>query len=241
MEPVAPRPSSPRGGLSWSDPISFNSGVPGEPRAPAADKPTGWEAPGPLLASVGDDQKSVPAQQRVVVYNAGFRIVAQSIEDALKRTEQIANETGGYVQEIKRDAITIRVPVQKYPSAVERVEALGQVADRQLQAQDVTEEYVDLEARLNNARNIRKRLEALLEKATTVEATLAVEKELGRVTEEIERLEAKLELLKNRVAYSTITVQFERVARQTELIRGYQQLPFAWLRELDPNRLWQGY
>jgi hypothetical protein len=202
-----------------------------------AIKPEEWAAR-PLLAAVADDQNAVPAQQREVVYNAGFRLVVQSIDDAIKAMQQLAAETGGYLQEIKGDSVTIRVPAAKYDSAVERVAALGQVIDRQLQALDVTEEYVDLEARLNNARNVRKRLEALLEKAQTVEATLAVEKELNRVGEEIERLEAKLELLRHRVAYSTITAQFERVARQTELIRGFRELPFYWLRELDPNRLW---
>jgi hypothetical protein len=200
------------------------------------------KTPQPLLfASAGEDQKEVPAAKRVVIYNAGFRIVVGSITDALKSMEQIATQTGGYVQEIKGDSIVIRVPAQQYQASVERVQALGVVSERQLQALDVTEEYVDLEARLSNARNVRKRLEALLEKAENVQAALAVEKELNRVGEEIERLEAKLELIKNRVAYSTISVQFERVARQTELIRGFRQLPFAWLRELDPNRLWAGY
>ncbi len=207
----------------------------------ALDEPRVVPPQGLLFASVGEDQKEVPAAKRVVIYNAGFRIVVGSIADALKSMEQIAAETGGYVQEIKGDSVVIRVPAQQYQTSVERVQALGVVSDRQLQALDVTEEYVDLEARLNNARNVHKRLQALLEKAENVEAALAVEKELDRVGEEIERLEAKLELIKNRVAYSTISVQFERVARQTELIRGFRQLPFTWLRELDPNRLWAGY
>lgn len=198
-------------------------------------------SPPPLLASTGNELKDVPVEKRIVVYNAGFRIVVQSIADAIKSMEQIATQTGGYVQQIDRDKITIRVPVQQYSGAVERVAALGQVTDRQLQTQDVTAEYVDLEARLKNARAVHERLTALLEKAQTTEATLAVEKELGRVGEEIERLQAQLELLKNRVAYSTIAAQFERVARQAELIMNYRRLPFAWLRELDPNLLFVGY
>ena len=190
---------------------------------------------------MGDELKDVPVQQRIVVYNAGFRIVVQSIEAAFKSMEQIATQTGGYVQQIEHDKITIRVPAPQYSAAVERVAALGQVTDRQLQAQDVTAEYVDLEARLKNARAVHERLTALLEKAQTTEATLAVEKELARVGEEIERLQGQLELLKNRVAYGTISAQFERVARQTELIKSFRQLPFYWLRELDPNRLWSAY
>ena len=200
-----------------------------------------WRGSPPLLSTTGNEQKEITAEQRVVVYTAGFRIVVQSIDDALKSMEQIASEAGGYVQKIESNTVTIRVPAAKYSAALERVAGLGQVADRQVRAEDVTEEFVDLEARLNNARNVRKRLEALLEKAEDVKAALAVETEIGRVSEEIERLQARLELLKHRVAYSTISAQFERVARQTNTIQGYGELPFYWLQQLDPNRLWNGY
>lgn len=213
--------------------------------APSPPGPRGWEAQEPAktdkTSAAADEEARVPLQQRVVVYNATFHIVVQSVEDALRGMEQIAAQAGGYVQQIRNDMITIRVPAPQYSAAVEHVAGLGQVSDRKLETIDVTDEYVDLQVRLENARNVRKRLEALLEKAENVEAALEVERELGRVTGEIERLEAQLELLKKRVAYSTITVQFERVARQGEAIRGFRQLPFHWLRELDPNRLWWGY
>jgi hypothetical protein len=195
----------------------------------------------PLLASVANEQNAVPIQQRIVVYNAGLRMVVTSVEDALKHAERIAAELQGYVQEIKGEKITVRVPADTYKAALERLSALGQVVERELQALDVTEEYVDLEARLNNARNVRKRFEALLERAETTDDAVIVERELGRVTEEIERLEGKLALLRNRVAFSTISVKFERVARQISTISNFRQLPFGWLRELDPNRLWAGY
>jgi hypothetical protein len=160
------------------------------------------------LVSASEDLSEIPLDQRVVIYNAGFRIVVKDVPEAIKSTEQIAGNGGGYVQSIKSDQIVIRVPVKQYQTVVARIEALGQVVERELEAQDVTEDFVDLQARLKNALNVRQRLEALLEKAETVEAALAVEKELKRVNEEIERLQAKLELIRNRVAYSTISVRF---------------------------------
>ena len=198
--------------------------------APAPSKPT------VRLASFKDDQQSLPGEKRVVIYNAGYRIVVQEIEVAIHETERIAEDLGGYVNTIRSEEIVIRVPVANYKKATAMVEGLGVVAHRELEALDVTEEYVDLEARLKSAMAVRARLEGLLAKAEDVKAALAVEKELSRVGEEIERLQAKLELLKNRVAYSTITVAFERVARVTSSVRVYN-LPFAWLKELDPNRL----
>jgi len=196
------------------------------------------ESPRAMLAAAGDDLREVPIGQRVVVYTAAFRIVVHDVFVAVQDTRRIAQEMGGYVQRIQGDAVTIRVPAERFQAAVERLEALGQVSHREVEATDVTDEYVDLQARLKNAQAVRERLVALLQKAEDVKSALEVEKELNRVGAEIEQLQAKIEVLKNRVAYSTITVTFERVAQQTHF-RGVARLPFAWLRELDPNRLWQ--
>ncbi|UCG16148.1 MAG: DUF4349 domain-containing protein [Phycisphaerales bacterium] len=190
----------------------------------------------PLLASLTAQQTSVPLERRIVVYSSGYRIVVQEVDQAMEDMEQIAGSFEGYVQLVDGDTITIRVPVARYQEAVKRVESLGNVVHRKMEATDVTEEYVDLEARLRNATAVRARLEALLTKADDVKAALEVEKELKRLGEEIERLEAKLELIKNRVAFSSISVTFERVARSAGLIRA-TRLPFDWLRELDPYRL----
>ena len=208
-------------------------GAPMEPAAEAAP-----ESPRAILASAGEEMREVPIGQRVIVYTAAFRIVVHDVFVAVQDTRRIAQEMGGYVQRIQGDAVTIRVPAERFQAAVERLEALGQVSHREVEATDVTDEYVDLQARLKNAQAVRERLLALLQKAEDVKAALEVEKELNRVGAEIEQLQAKIEVLKNRVAYSTITVTFERVAQQTHF-RGVARLPFAWLRELDPNRLWQ--
>jgi hypothetical protein len=179
---------------------------------------------------------SAPAEVRIIIYTATYKMIVSEVEDSIRQTEKLAAELGGWVQEIRGDSIMIRVPVKNYEKATARVEALGRIAQRDLSAADVTEEYVDLEARLKNALAVRGRLQALLDKAQDVKSALEVEKELTHTTEEIERLQAKLELLKNRVAYSTINVTFERVYR-TQPTPQTMKLPFEWLRELDPNRL----
>jgi hypothetical protein len=191
------------------------------------------------LASAKGEATSVPLDRRVVVYTAAYRVVVAEVVAAIRETEQLAASFGGYVQSIDGDAITFRVPVARYNEATAEVEKLGTVVHRQMQAIDVTDEYVDLEARLKNATAVRARLEALLAKAEDVKAALEVERELKRLGEEIEQLQAKLELLKNRVAYSTIAVTFERVARTGPGLTRPVALPFDWLRELDPQRLLQ--
>jgi Domain of unknown function (DUF4349) len=213
---------------SEMDRVAAAHGTPAEIASPAK---TSFK-----LVAAGDDVRNVPIDRRIVIYTGNFRIVVKEIAAAIKDVEAIANELGGYPDKIREDSISIRVPVKRYADAIKLVEKLGQVASREEEATDVTEEYVDLEARIKNALAVRARLEALLAKAEDVKAALEVEKELNRVGEEIERLQAKLEVIKNRVAYSTITIQFERVHR-TEPTPRMARLPFAWLIELNPNRL----
>ncbi len=179
-------------------------------------------------------------ERRIVIYTATLTIVVTEIEDALKQAEVLAKESGGWVQEIRGERITIRVPAERYQDVESKMEALGRVSQRQLEAADITEQFVDLEARLKNALAVRERLNNLLARAENVQAAIEVEKELKRVGEEIERFQAKLELLKNRVAYSTITATFERVYREAPLPH-LMKLPFAWLRDLRPERLMQDY
>ena len=100
---------------------------------------------------------------------------------------------------------------------------------RDIQAQDVTDEFVDTEIRIKNARAMQVRLKVLLEKANVKEA-LEIEKEMRRVTEEIELLEGKLKLLKDKIAFSTITVAFE--ARGSTIQTTRIKLPFPWLTQL---------
>ncbi len=199
------------------------------PRIAQSEEPT-------RLVSDDTSATDAPGATRIVVYTASLRIVVVEIEASIKHTDAIAKEFNGWVQTISDDSITIRVPADRYELAVAKIESLGRVADRRLQASDVTEEYVDLEARLKNALAVRERLNALLARAEDVKAALEVERELGRIGEEIERIKGKLELLKNRVAFSTITAQFERVYRTTPMPQ-VTRLPFEWLNELNPNRL----
>ncbi|MCC7290749.1 MAG: DUF4349 domain-containing protein [Phycisphaerales bacterium] len=191
-----------------------------------------------LLAVSVQDAAEAAARKRVVVYTAALRSVVGDIDASMARAKELALSCGGYVQEIRGDSIALRVPAETFEPTLAAIEALGQTAAREIHAQDVTEEYVDLEARLKAAQQMRDRLAALLEKAADVKAMLEVERELGRVNEEIEKLTGKLNVLRNKVAYSAISISFVRVAPRVSAAAGARQLPFYWLRQLHPDRLW---
>jgi hypothetical protein len=172
----------------------------------------------------------------LIIYSAHVTMSVYQVDASLDAVEQIARELGGYLATRADQEITIRVPRARFDEAVHRIEQSGDVVHRDVSAEDVTDQFVDLEIRLRNARAMRDRLQLLLAKADVKEA-LEIEKELGRVTGEIERIEGKLKLLRDKIAYSTITVTFEGRGAGT-LQTPPHRLPFSWLREMGlPNLL----
>lgn len=123
------------------------------------------------------------------------------VGDASMRTEEYDNET--YAE----GTLVLRVPVENYSQLLRAVEGEGTVLNSNENVDDVTREYVDLEARLENLRNQRDRLRELYEQANDTEEVLAVEERLSNVQGEIERAEARLQTLENRVALATVTVR----------------------------------
>ena len=174
-------------------------------------------------------------QPRKVVYTAQLDIIVADLDYALGEARKTAERLGGYMQHLSHGGITIRVPAEKFNDAIDALAKLGPVANREITARDVTEQHTDLEIRMANGRAALKRLQALLDKATNVKEVLAIEKELIRMRTEMERLQGKMNLLKSRVAYATITVSFRKAAHVSNHIR--VKLPFWWLSQLGLETL----
>jgi hypothetical protein len=171
----------------------------------------------------------------LLVYTATLTMGVYQVEPNLAAVERLAKEAGGYLAQRADHQITVRVPRARFDDVLKACEALGDVVHRDVSAEDVTDQYVELETRLRNARAMRDRLVQLLERAPVKEA-IEIEKELGRVTGDIESMEGKLKLLRDKVAYSTITVVFE--ARGGSGVRDMPiRLPFPFLGELGLVKL----
>lgn len=108
----------------------------------------------------------------------------------------------------KRGTITVRLPSEEFLSAITDLEEIGHVKAKRITGKDVTEEYIDLEARLTNFDRQEDRLLEILAKANTVDEILNVEKQLERVRGEIERITGRLRYRDDRVEFATITLEF---------------------------------
>ena len=176
-----------------------------------------------------------PHSAAMLIYTATLAMAVYQVEPGLDAVEKVARDMGGYLAARQDTSITIRVPRDRFDETLARIQKLGDVTHRDIKAQDVTDEYVDLQARLKNAYAIRDKLTDLLSRAAVKDA-LDIEKELGRVTEDIERMEGKLKLLRDQIAFSTVTVTFAPIAAQ-QVHDSSLLAPFPWLQQLGLQSL----
>ncbi len=152
-----------------------------------------------------------------MIIRTGTALVqVDSLEAAIASVRSLAQQLGGQLANLSvqtgedrnRQAILeVKVPAARFDEALGRLEPLGDVESVEVQAQDVGEEYVDIAARVANARRLEERLIQLLDTRTGKLAdVLNVERELARVREEIDRMEGRLRYLRSRIAVSTLTL-----------------------------------
>lgn len=205
----------------------------GKPAAPPPT-PNAPSAPSSSSTPAAQAEKANPARQEarsrdLIIYTAKVNMAVLHVPQSLGEVERIGREVGGYLAQKHDREITIRVPRDRFDATLAAIDKVGDVLHRDVQAQDVTDEHVDLEIRIRTARAVQKRLADLLTHATVKEA-IEIEKEMQRVTQELEVLEGKLKLLADRVAYSTVTVSF--TPRGSTVQASRVTLPFPWLASL---------
>jgi hypothetical protein len=188
-----------------------------EPTEEATEAPVTGSARGqavPVASSTGPN--------RLIIKNAEIALRVSDTAVAVDRTTQIVTDVGGYIissrvwyeewleESYQYATITMGVPVDQFERAMRRLRELAvQVVDERASGEDVTDEYVDLESRLENLEATRDRIRQFLEQAETVEEAVMVNEELTIVEGQIEQVQGRMNYLFDRASYSTITVQIE--------------------------------
>lgn len=151
---------------------------------------------------------------RLLVRRAAMDVVVEDVARAAARAQSMLVASGGYVEREQRAersaSFTLRVPERSLDATLDSLATLGSVASRTASAEDVTEQSIDLDARLQSLIATRDRLRQLHEKATTVGEVIAVEHELARVEGEVESLEGRLKHLRSSAALATIELSIRR-------------------------------
>ena len=168
-------------------------------------------------------------KDRLVIYYGSVALLVESIAEQMDRMLVLVKEAGGYMQSLNDKVVVVKIPAAQFGDVVARIERLGEVTHKNIVGEDVTDQMRDFQIRLKNAEQIRDRLAALLDRAEKVEDALKIERELGRVTEGIELLKGQIQMIANRIAFSTLTVTFNSPLPQQTV---KQEIPFPWVLQL---------
>ncbi|WP_431728718.1 DUF4349 domain-containing protein [Verrucosispora sp. TAA-831] len=184
------------------------------PQAVDGAGPVG-ERPGPADQRGGAGAAAdTRVDQRSIVYTGSIRVKVDDVEAAARAASDAATRAGGFVggdQRRSSDAdavaeLTLRVPADRFYPVVEELAGLGRQERRQIDTEDVTEETVDLDARIATQRARVESARRLLDRAESITDLISLENELARREADLASLEAKKRRLADLTALSTITV-----------------------------------
>lgn len=171
-----------------------------------------YHTPVPGVSSgawAGDDQK--------IIKSANIDIEVRDVPATRDALQAIAAANEGYVGSLSMNrysgdrlyaSLVMRVPASAFDQALTSIDALGTLKSQSIQAEDVTEEYVDLQAQRNALANQLAQYQRIMEKAENVSEIMEVQVQIERVQVEIDRIDGRLKYLNSRVDYATITVSF---------------------------------
>ncbi len=179
--------------------------------------------------------------KRMIIRSGTMSIENDSFDETEAKAKEIAKNLGGFITNStaqvnqsgkKQGTLTIRVQADKYDALLAEIAKTGKVMNQNITGRDVTEEYVDAEARLKTQRELEARLLQLLsEKTANLTAVVEVEQKLASVRENIEKTEGRMRMLKDQASYSTVTLSiYEPAILNTssggffyELERGFEK------------------
>jgi len=188
---------------------------------PAAESPVVIESKG-----LGLDADQQWATERMIVRTGNMALVVEDVAVATDQITRMADSFDGYVvssrvwKERERlvGSITIRVLAEYFDDAMRSLRDLAvDVTSESASSKDVTEEYVDLTAKLENLEATEKQLLVIMEKAETVEDILDVQRELSRIRGEIEQTKARMQYLEQTSATSLIEIHLQQSKLDVEL------------------------
>ena len=152
----------------------------------------------------------------MIIRTADLQLITKEFDKARAEMEAVLKKHRGYLSELKVSGAagsgraltsTLRVPADQLDSTLAELKTLGRAASESQSGQDVTSQYVDLQARLANARNTEKRLTDILNQRTgKLKDILEVEEEVDRVRGEIEQMEAESKQMTKQVSFATLNV-----------------------------------
>ncbi|MFO0659041.1 MAG: DUF4349 domain-containing protein [Polyangiaceae bacterium] len=260
--PAAAPGAAPASRTSSAGMTSPSPAAPPAPVAPGAQAARPGDAPaapvkGTTPAAPNESKAKTAAAENntsiraMLVFTGQMGLVVEHDQGpkTLDKTIDLAEKLGGHVASRVDNTVVIKVPSASFRDAMTEIGKLGTVTKEAISTEDVTEEYHDGEVRLQNLKATRQRLQEFLAKAANINDALTVERELERVAQEIDRLEGRMRFLRERAAYSQITLTVtpkpapQPIAEpapkpaEVKMPRKILDLPAGWITNLGVDGL----
>lgn len=149
-------------------------------------------------------------QERKLIKNGNISIQIEDLDSSDKLMENFCSKFSGYISNSYRDeyscTFTVKVPSARFDEAISYAGQLGLVKSRSMNVQDVSEQYYDLQTRIETKKILQKNLKGYLAKAENLSDILKIERELNSVTSELESMEGRMKRLSNQIDFSTINI-----------------------------------
>jgi hypothetical protein len=180
---------------------------------------SGYNSPGvmdsmPTISSAKVDQIQ-GGQQKILTYRSEITVEVDSdkLESTVDKVNAYILENKGYIIFKSLSEIQFKIPTESFDVCLKKLETFGTVTDKRVYIDDITNQFYDSKIRLENALKLQQRLIELLTKSKTVQDAIEVEKELSRVTTEIETQKSQLNRLENLSTMSSVTLRIRKKER----------------------------
>ncbi|MFC5450193.1 DUF4349 domain-containing protein [Paenibacillus aestuarii] len=204
-------------------------------------------APAPITVMPATGNDAAAGFNRKLIYRANLVMPVEDYSKAQTQLRDLVALSGGYILQFSENAstgerggtYTIKVAASGFVSLLDGLEKISPTLQRNVQGQDVTEEYVDLESRLKAKQLVESRLLSFMEKAAKTDDLLAFSNELSKVQENIEQIKGRMRYLDQNVAYSTIELRMYQQTANKPLLADpnvlslQERIERAWYSSLN--------
>ncbi|MGM0472244.1 MAG: DUF4349 domain-containing protein [Bacillota bacterium] len=161
------------------------------------------------------DSSNSEIREQKIIKEARLRLESKDLSKVYPQIKELVSDYDGYIansrhwesnNQQQHYRYILKIPQKHFTTILTKLEQLGVVQDKEISSQDVTKEYIDLQARLKNFKAQEERYLELLEEAQAIEDILKIEQELNRVRTKIEQIQGQLKYYNNRIELATITL-----------------------------------
>ena len=185
-----------------------------------------------MIVSYETEKPQAPSQEQKIIKTGNLSFETQELEKTHEKIRALSKQYEGIIQQDVSgknysrvfQQMTIRIPSENFQVFVDGIsDGVAYFDRREISQRDVTEEFVDIEARLVAKKELEKRYLELLKQAKNVKEMLEIERELSAIREEIEARQGRLKYLQSQVSMSTVHLDFYKTTAETGVTLSYGQ------------------